>query len=121
MKRDMDLVRKIVFALEEHPSGFAPNPLKIDGYTDEQIGYHVHIMAQAGLIDALDGTTAESLSQEAFAQSLRWAGHEFAAAARSDTIWAKAKKQIKEKAGSVTIEVMTEYLKHLGKEALGIA
>ena len=62
MKRDMDLVRKIVFALEEHEHGHAPHPFLIEGYTDEQVGYHTHLMKEAGLILAANVTTMESTS-----------------------------------------------------------
>jgi hypothetical protein len=48
MKRDMDLVRKILLQIEEHPHGFAPNYLAIEDYTQEQIGFHVLLMGEAG-------------------------------------------------------------------------
>ena len=50
MKRDIDLIRKLVFTIEEHPHGFAPNEINIDGYTSEQIGYHLYTMLDSGLI-----------------------------------------------------------------------
>ena len=33
MKRDMDLVRKILMAVEEHDHGFAPRDVAFDGYS----------------------------------------------------------------------------------------
>jgi hypothetical protein len=39
MKRDMDLVRKIALLIEEHPSGFAPTNITVEGYSHDQIGY----------------------------------------------------------------------------------
>ena len=44
MKRDMDLVRAIVLAIEAAPTGFAPNSVEIPGHTGEEIGYHVHLI-----------------------------------------------------------------------------
>ena len=44
MKRDMDLVRKIILAFEEHPSGTLPGIASIDGYETNVIAYHIHIM-----------------------------------------------------------------------------
>ena len=44
MKRDMELIRKLVLALEDAPSGYAPGVLEIEGYTPEQIGYHALYM-----------------------------------------------------------------------------
>ena len=54
MQRDMDLVRAILLAVEAHPAGFAPDPLAIEGYTDEQIGYHATILKEAGMVEGIE-------------------------------------------------------------------
>ncbi len=41
MKRDMDLVREILLAIDSHEKGYAPQKMEFEGYTDEQIGYRV--------------------------------------------------------------------------------
>lgn len=42
MKRDMDLVRKILLAIEEeHDRHSAAQVKKIEGYPDDQVHYHV--------------------------------------------------------------------------------
>lgn len=120
MKRDMDLVRKIVFALENHPHGFSPDELTFEGYSQEQVGYHVYLMIQADLIEGEDASTREFESPQGFASSLTWQGHEFADAARSDTIWNKAKAQVKDKVGTAGLGLLIEVLKHQAKQALGI-
>ena len=115
----MDLVRKIVFLIEDHPHGFAPD-VQIDGHTEEEIGYHVHLMVQAGLIDGCDCSTSEFASPQAMATGLTWQGHEFAELARNETIWGKAKKIVKEKVGSTGISLLLEVLKDQAKQALGL-
>ena len=120
MKLDMELVRKIVFRLEEHPGGYAPEELKIDGYTPGQIGHHCHLMMQGNLIDGLDCTDRDSDGPQVEPTSLTWAGHEFANAARNDTLWKKATSTVKEKVCSVSIAVMTQYLQSLAKAGLGL-
>ena len=67
MKRDMDLVREILLALEAQEEAFSPQRLEIDGYSAEQIGYHCYIMDEAGLLEAADTTTFDSKSPEALA------------------------------------------------------
>jgi hypothetical protein len=121
MKRDMDLVRKIVFALEEYEHGRAPRSLKIEEYTDEQIGYHVYLMAEAGLVKGHSIGTMRSASPCWMATSLTWEGHEFAEAARSDTLWNNTKAVVKDKVGSVGIGLLIEVLKQQAKLALGLA
>ena len=116
----MDLIRKLALALEEAPFGYAPDSLKIEGYTEEQIGYHAHLMIDAGLATGSDTTHMESSSPEAVLTSLTWAGHEFADAARDETRWKKAMGIVQEKGGSITISVLTQLLTTLMKGALGL-
>jgi len=120
VKRNMDLVRKLVLAVEENPTGFAPKDLGIEGYNKEEIGYHLYIMLEAGLIRGTDVTTHGSKSPEAIATGLTWAGHEFADAARDPDRWEKAMQLTKEKAGSVTLDVLTKLLTSLMSSALGL-
>ena len=120
MKRDMDLVRAIVLAIEVAPNGYAPDPLTIPDHSEEEVGYHVHIMSEAGLLRAYDATSMGDSSPQAIASSLTWAGHEFADAARDERRWATAKELAMKKAGSVTIEVLTKLLSSLMTSALGL-
>ena len=109
MKRDLDLVRKILLALEDHEHGFAPNEFRVEGHTDEEVGFHASLMKQAGLIDAVDMTHGKSPSKTARPRSITWNGYEFLNAARNETIWEKAKS----KAQSAGLASMFEVLKDL--------
>lgn len=95
MKRDMELIRKIVLAVEDHEHGYAPNPLKIEGYTSEQIEYHAYILVQGGLAEGSFTSDMRSSSPTAHIKNLTWEGHEFAASAREDSTWHKVKAQVK--------------------------
>jgi len=120
MKRDMDLVRKILFAVEKHPSGFAPNKLEIPGHTEEEIAYHAYIMKEAGLVGAIETTPWGSSSPQAQIARLTWQGHEFLDAARQDRIWQKAKLIVK-KVGGATIQIWMAVLRDLVKQKLGLS
>lgn len=120
MKRDMELIRKLVLAIEDAPTGYAPDDLAPEGYTPEQIGYHAHLMIQAGLATGSDVTHMGSSSPQAILTSLTWAGHEFAEAARDEARWKKAMGIVQEKSGSVTLSVLTQLLAALMKDALGL-
>ncbi|HVN76941.1 MAG TPA: DUF2513 domain-containing protein [Thermoanaerobaculaceae bacterium] len=119
MKRDLDLIRKIVLAIEEAPTGFAPT-LSFDGYTQAQIGYHAWLLIDAGYATGADMTNMGSEGPEAMLRSLTWAGHEFADAARDDSRWNKALGMVKEKTGTVTIDLLKQLLGTLMKAALGL-
>jgi hypothetical protein len=106
----MDLIRKMVLLIESSPNGWAPDTITIDGYTPAQIGYHSYLLVDAGLASGTDITNSESSGPEYMISRLTSAGHDFADACRNDTIWAKAKGIVKEKTGSVTIEIMKQLL-----------
>ncbi len=119
MKRDMELVRKILIVMEDWPSAYPPagNPeIKIEGYTAEQITHHIGLMSEAGLIKAAD---ANSFDGEMWLPiGILWAGHEFLDAARSDTMWDKAKELAISKTGSLTLEGMKVALAAVIKHAI---
>lgn len=121
MQRDMELVRKIMLAAEQHEHGFAPRDIEIEGYSEEQIGYHCWLLDDAGLAEAIDLTTRGSDSPCAALRSLTWAGHEFLGAAKDDTTWQKAKDRLSS-AGkslqSVTLDVLKALLVDVAKQQL---
>jgi len=119
MKRDMDLVRRILLAIEGGEHGVAPQPLLIDGYTDEQIGYHVYIMIQGGLLEGSVVSMMEGPSPEAIASSMTWAGHEFIESARDEKRWKEARGLL-EKVGGAAISVWSNVLSHLVLKNLGL-
>jgi hypothetical protein len=120
MRPDMELIRKIALAVEDSPSGYAPDDLTIDGFTGKQIGYHAHLMIQAGLATGSDVTTMGSDSPQAMLTSLTWDGHEFVRMARDETRWKKTMGIVEEKGGSVTLSVLTQVLAELMKQAFGL-
>ncbi len=54
------------------------------------------------------------------AQRLTWQDHEFLDATRSNTLWERAKAESLKQTGGLGLDLITAYLRHLGKEALGI-
>lgn len=116
MKRDMDLVRKILFAVESFPQPNQWVPIEIEGHSPEEISYHIKLLSEAGLIEADD---LESLSKfEWKARSLTWQGHEFLEAAKDNTRWNKAKRIVAEKVGGLPFEALKQALFELIKTAV---
>ncbi len=120
MKRDMDLVRQILLKIEEHEHGRAPTELVIEGHTDEEVGYHVHLMGQAGLLKVADVTDMGSASPEAIPIGMMWAGHDFLDAAREPSLWEKAKQKLGAGFASVSFDVLKELLVALARGQLGL-
>lgn len=55
MKRDMELVRKILFKLEETVCNVTEYNLKIDGYSMDQVAYHCAQLFEGGYIHDYKG------------------------------------------------------------------
>lgn len=122
MKRDMNLIREILLTLEAESSGFAPEHLEIEGYTNEQIGYHTFLLLEAGFIDGHNVNTFDSDSPAAIATRITWRGHEFLDEARDKNRWKEALRIAQEKGGgAVSIGVLTQVLSALTKQALGLS
>ena len=121
MKRDLDLVRKILAAMEATDRGFYARTPEIDGYTAEEIGYHAHLMAEAGFITAVDATDMSSGSPNAIPMALTWAGHDFLDSIKDDSIWNKAKEVAIKPMAGLAFEVLKEWLKQEAKSRLGIS
>jgi hypothetical protein len=102
VRRDMDLVRSLLLALENGPAlaGDAP---KIDGYDAETIAYHLLLMGEAGLMLVEDSTTFDGI--DAMPIRLTWAGHEFLESVRDDSQWRSVKTQT-EKAGGMVFDIL---------------
>ena len=116
MKRDVDLVRKILLACADHEHGYAPRGLAIEGYSEEQIGYHVYLMMQAGLVEGDDVTHSGCRSPQAVLTSVTWAGHDFLEASRDEGRWTKAKKAAGSTGGMV-LDVLKSVLIDLATSA----
>ncbi|MGD0020923.1 MAG: DUF2513 domain-containing protein [Smithellaceae bacterium] len=114
MKRDMDLIRKILFHLESRKEHQATLELPIEGYDRVTVMYHMLLLAQAGLVDFEPEITKTGRIIRAHVLGLNWAGHEFLDSVRSETVWRKLVKYTREKGGALPFEL----LKTLGIELL---
>ena len=105
MKRDMELMRKILLACEEldyDPRYFSR--LELEGYTDHQVGYHVILLAQAGyLVEA-------GFPGYGYVHYLTWSGHELLEAIRDEGRWKRVLAQVREKGGGLVFEVAVRLL-----------
>ena len=102
MKLDPDLVRKVLSKAEDLPLGEA-HGIEVEGHSDDEVTYHVMLLAEAGLLDALDVSSHDGVAW--LVRRPTYAGHEFLAAAQSDTVWAQAKGWLQKATGAVTSKV----------------
>lgn len=108
MKRDMELVRKLLITIEESNGHEALTlPSDIDKV---EVAYHLEIMDQAGFVK--NNTKWAGNKPYWIIASLTWDGHEFLDSVRNESIWNKTKEGIKMKGlelGSIPLEVIKDY------------
>jgi len=110
----------MVLAIEDAPTGYAPDSLSFEGYTAAQVGYHKWLLIDAGLANGERLDISDSEAPEGAIINLTWAGHDFAEAVRNDTTWNKAMGTMKEKAGSITFDILKQLLSVIIRSALGL-
>lgn len=121
MKRDMEVIRKILFAGEE-----PPNPKSVSGLTRipdiEPLvaAYHVALLKDAGYVEATVDKKANGLPWRFMGLRLTWTGHEFLDAMRDDTVWKKVKKHVIRPGVSWTVSLFFEALKTEARIRLGL-
>lgn len=116
MKRDMNLVRQILLALEERGVAQRKEPLEVVGFDNEALMYHLGIMYDAGLINAIDCSTRSGPAWHPV--DLTWAGHDFLDAARDEGRWTKVMTTVGRAAGSVTFDGLKAILAELAKQTV---
>jgi len=115
MRRDMDLIRAVLFKTEALPDANG-HSISVDGHDSEEVCEHLKLAQEAGLVEArfLRGEAATCV-----ALRLTWEGHEFLDAARENKIWEKAKELAMRTAEGVTIISLKAALAHLmGRKSL---
>ena len=106
MKRDMGLIREILLQVEARPSVNDWGPVEIDGRSQEEISYHVKMLDDDGLLEALDMRT---LGPDGFKYDPKFLtawGHDFLDSIRSPSVWGKVKQQLAVVGGSASLEVV---------------
>lgn len=97
MKRDMDLVRKILFYIEENYVAGGPEiSIHIAGYSDSVIYEHCILMKNDGLIGKLLDTSALE-NKSCAVGNLTSEGFDLLDKIRADTVWNRTKSVISEK------------------------
>lgn len=115
MKRDLDLIVRILLAIENAPPAEGWHDFDFGDTTDDELSYNIKLLHDAGLIEALDGSTKGHF--EWHARDLTWTGHDFLDQARSAS-WLDEIKSRAEKEGLDLIFAGIKYgfMKILGSE-----
>jgi hypothetical protein len=120
MKRDMDLIRAILFRLEEdivfhskiYEFSFENKKLKVEGYSDEEVYSHLVMLLESPFIEG-----RRFMSGEIEVKKLTWNGREFLDSVRGDEVWKKTKAAV-EKIGGTGMAFIWEIAKGVIKSEM---
>ena len=110
MQRDMELIRKILFVIEDKyvDTWLDSSDIKVDGYDMKTIAYHCAILYDAGLVYDYKGKYAGDELYFFGVGRLTWEGHELLDKIKSDTVWNKTKDTITKKGVPFVLDAVKE-------------
>lgn len=118
MKLDKDLVREILLAIEDNgadPRGWMD--LEIPDHSSREVSYHVHLLDEAGLVEAIDLSHMGRDGYEWKPKRLTYQGHEFLDTVRDSEVWRLTKETAKQ-AGVGGLKALFEIGKAYTKQKL---
>ena len=108
MKRDMELVRKILFAIEEQYEDTVLYNLKIEGYSRAEVAYHCKILHEAGFVSDYGAQYGGNHIYMFGVGALTWERCEFLDKVRQDTVWNKTRDIITQKGLPMILDVVKD-------------
>jgi hypothetical protein len=120
MKRDMDLVRELLLAIEDGTTRFGRGTGEAKfKFPADDVMEHLRLMEQAGLIEVMSKPIGGSITL----RGLTWEGHDFLATVRDPEVWKRTKSGASKLGGlafGAFKDMATAYAKHIAKERLGL-
>lgn len=121
MKRDWDVIRKILMKVEELPSEDAVvDSDQIDGVDSAIAAYNMRLLLKAYLIEG--GGRPEGVTNAppwVYATRLTWGGHELLDNIRRETVWKRIKSIAAEKGVDLSIDVVKAIAKMVIEALVG--
>jgi hypothetical protein len=122
MKRDMEVIRDILFSIEEQYEDVALYNLEVKDYSFKKIAYHCNLLYEAGFISNYDDAYGDGEICSFGVGSITWEGHDYLDKIRSDKVWNKTKKTITDKGLPMIVDVVkdiaTEIIKSMVQGAI---
>ena len=116
MKRDMDLVRRLLLLVEEQGNDRNDwiEHVSVEGYTEKQVNHHVWLLGDGGYIEFIDLSADDTCYRP---RCLTWKGSEFIETVRDRDIWERT-KSIAKKVGASSPDVLMQIATKLIQDKL---
>lgn len=117
MKRDFDLIRKILSTIEEARAGDIITKFSFDGVEPAVVTDHLRMLISEGFVE---GELPDRRYHRYIIRGLTWKGHDFCDAMKDETLWAKAQETILKPIGGMTFDLLLAWLKAQMATKLGL-
>jgi len=106
MRRDMDLLRDILLAVERNADPFELVTPNVEGHAEIEVCRHIALLVDAGLVTGLDRSAIGVYYWSA--GQLTWAGHEFLDLVRETALWETIKGRVMQASGGLAFGVLID-------------
>lgn len=121
MKRNMELIRKLMLSLEAMPMRYGAilhiNPedfsAEASEYSSDEINYHIHLIVDAGLIDTGNFRPMNGIGFRGFT----WSGHDLLDSIRDPEIWGATKGAV-DQVGGFSVDLLKALAKGFIKKKI---
>ena len=120
MKRDMELVRRMLMAVEESPQPPTTGDFEMPDESPALVAFHMQLLCGAGYVQASVSYPHGQAYPRYVDPLLTWSGHEFIDSIRSDTVWKFIRQKVKADGGSIPIEIVKQLANTYLKKKLGL-
>ena len=93
VKRDMELIRRIMLAVQEKDD-LDPRPITLEDVDPIVLGRHVEMLGEAGVLSGFPTDIIGEKCSTWYVTDLSWEGHEFIGAIGNDEWWNGLKKAV---------------------------
>lgn len=122
MRFDPEIARNILLAVEETEANQRPKDINLPEVPQDTLVEHIELLNEAGLLEATLVPSGMGGQRYIYARvkRLTYAGHQFLADARNDSVWQKTVATVKEKGGSISVSVLTQLLAKMAAAHFGL-
>ena len=128
MKRDFDLIRRIMAHIETiQPGHFSDENSFIvhlglgEEYDRATILEHIGLLIEENFVKGKIHKSFDGIIDAVRITGLTWKGYDFIDASKDESIWNKAKETILKPTVSITFSLLLEWLKEEAKKKIGLS
>jgi hypothetical protein len=121
MKRDLDLIREILLAVEVEPPG---SPLRGGDFGEQDVATvaaHVELLIEAGYVDGLVTTDGRGDYVKWRVLRLTMDGHDFLDAIRDPVVYRETKSKLAKVGGATALEAVKAVAQGVVNSMLGLS